>query len=191
MSIKIESIINPITINPVSGIIINSAVNSKTEIIKKRPKWTDPYFDNFQTRIESIKNKYYKNVSRGNQEGTISLLDQFNKNLTTDLGGDIIDKGMSSEIITRIKGYAGALTAVEKTQENAKGMRVKITAGAVKEFNSLYNDVISVCEACQIIFRNNKTKKDLFVFSKILAALRGGKHRGDGGDETPPAPPAK
>lgn len=39
------------------------------------------------------------------------------------------------------------------------------------------------------IFKDDEAKKNLFVFSKVLTALRGGNHGGgNGGDDTPPTP---
>ena len=130
--------------------------------------------------------KYYSKVSRGNQEATIGLLDQFNLNLTAELETDIVDHGMNPALITRIKGYRTPLSNAEVAQEGAKSGRTEITAEALSEFNSIYSDVIDLCEDCQRIFKNDKIKKDMFVFSKVLAALRGGDH----GGQTPTPPPA-
>lgn len=132
-------------------------------------------------------NKFFTKVSRGNQEATIGLLDQINLNLTADLETDIITHGSSTGLLTRIKGYRSPLNNAELSQEGKKGKRPELTAEVISEFNSVYSDVIDLCTDCQRIFKNDKAKKDLFVFSKVLAALRGGSN---GGINPPPPPPA-
>jgi len=136
--------------------------------------------------------KYYTSVTRNNQQGTIDLLAQFKLNLTADLEAEIIDKGMSPGLITRIKGYADSLDSSNLTQEAAKNHRPELTAEATKEFNWVYDEIIGVCESCQKVFKDNEAKKNLFVFSKILSTLRGGNHGGGNNDtnQTPPAPNA-
>ena len=134
--------------------------------------------------------KYYSSVTHNSQQGTLDLLAQFKKNLTAELEAEIIDKGTSPELITRIKGYADSLDNANLTQEAAKSKRPEITSEAIKELNEIYDEIIGVCEVCQKIFKDDEAKKNLFVFSKVLAALRGGNHGGNnGGDNTPPTPP--
>ncbi|MCL5030279.1 MAG: hypothetical protein M1480_14805 [Bacteroidetes bacterium] len=134
-------------------------------------------------------NKYYNSVTHNNQKGTLDLFAQFKKNLTAELEADIIDKGMSTDLITRIKGYADSLDNANLTQESAKGKRPEITDEAVTELNEIYHEIIAMCIVCQKIFKDDDAKKNLFVFSKVLASLRGGNHGGNGGDDTPPTPP--
>jgi len=134
--------------------------------------------------------KYYTSATHDNQQDMISLLGQFNKNMTPQLEAEIVDKGMSPDLITRIKGYSGTLMNADLVQETAKGKRPEITDEAVTEFNGIYDEIIGICEEGQNIFKDNEVKKNLFVFSKILAALRGSNHGGNGGGQTPPPPTA-
>ena len=152
-------------------------------------------FKKDKTRAEEILNtlgfkKFYKTASNNNQEDMISLLNQFKNNLTAELETEVVAKGTNPELLTRLKGYAGSLSAANITQETEKGNRPAVTAEAVNTFNEIYDEVIGNCKIAQNIFKNDKTKKDLFSFAKALSALRGGNHSAGGNSEDPAPPPA-
>ena len=130
-------------------------------------------------------------VERNNQSAMDNLLAQLNKNLTPELEQLIIDKGMHPDVINLLKSSKSTVADANVAQEGAKGDRPVLTAEAVSAFNDAYDDLTAVGIVCKDIFADDKAKKDLFTFEKVLKNIKGRNRGGDNSaDQTPPTPPA-
>lgn len=146
-------------------------------------------FKNNKTRRDEILTqlgftKYHAAAQKGDQEGLISLLFQFKTNLTATLKTEIVSKGTAKESLDTITGYADTLKNADVSQESYKGIRKTITATSVKEFNEIYDAVISICKISGKFFKDNAPVKDQFSYSKVSKELNQIKKAA-----TPPAAP--
>ena len=114
---------------------------------------------------------YHKISQKGDQEGLVNLLFQFKKNLNTTLNAEIVAKGTSQNTIDNIVDYAQVLKNANIDQETFKGTRKEITDEAIKAFNEIYEDVISVAKIANNFYKTDKVKQQLFSFSKVSANL--------------------
>lgn len=114
---------------------------------------------------------YHKASQTGDQEAMISLLFRFKLNMTDDVKAEITAKGTAAGLIDRIIDYAIALKDANITQENFKGTRKEITAAAIREFNDIYNEVISVCKISYHFYKDQPEMQELFSFKKVRKAL--------------------
>lgn len=87
---------------------------------------------------------FLKKAQTGYQEALISLLCQFKTNMTPNLADEISAKGTDPALITTITGYADILKNANVSQETFKGAKKTVTAAAIKEFNNIYDQVISI-----------------------------------------------
>ena len=134
--------------------------------------------------------KYYSAaVERSNQSAMDNLLAQFNKNLTPELEQLIITKGMNADVISLIKTSKTSVADANVVQEGAKGDRPVNTAEAVSAFNDAYDDLMAVSLVCKDVFAEDKLRRDLFSFDKVLKNIRGGD-RGGANDSNQTPPPA-
>lgn len=114
---------------------------------------------------------YLKEAQKGDQEALVQLLYKFKTNLTYDLKNDIVSKGTAESILTQTTTYADTLKNADITQETFKGTRKEITETAIKAFNEIYDDVISIAKIASNFYKEEPVKKDLFSFTKINKTL--------------------
>ena len=114
---------------------------------------------------------YHKLAQKGDQEGLVSLLFQFKTNLNPTLNAEIVAKGTAQTTIDNIIGYANNIKDANITQETYKGTRKEITDEAIRAFNLIYDQVISIAKISSNFYKNEKTKKELFSFAKVRATL--------------------
>lgn len=114
---------------------------------------------------------FLKKVQSADQEALIQLLYQFKTNLTPALKTEIVAKGTAKETLNTIITYADSLIAANVSQENYKGSRKTITAAAVKEFNEIHSQVMTICKIAAKFFLDNPAVKDQFSFSKVSKTL--------------------
>lgn len=129
---------------------------------------------------------YHKDAQKGDQEALINLLFQFKTNLTGTLKTEISTKGTPATLLDTIAGYADTLKNADVTQETFKGTRKTITATALKEFNEIYDQVISICKISNKFYKDQPHIQEQFSFNKVAGVLNAAKKA----PVTPPAPPA-
>lgn len=114
---------------------------------------------------------YHKNAQKGDQEALINLLFQFKTNLTPALKTEITTAGTAGALLDGIVVYADNLKNADITQETFKGARKTITAAALTEFNSIYDQVISICKIASKFYKDEPHLKEQFSFAKVSKAL--------------------
>jgi hypothetical protein len=119
--------------------------------------------------------KYHKAAQQGDQEALINLLFQFKTNLTTPLKTTIVSKGTAAASLDNIVGYANNLKNADINQEAYKGIRKAITATSIKEFNEIYDSVISICKIAGKFYKEDAPVKDQFSYNKVSKALNAAK----------------
>ena len=112
---------------------------------------------------------YHKIAQKGDQEGLVNLLFQFKTNMAASLNAEIVAKGTAQTTIDNIIGYAVTLKNANITQETYKGTRKEITDEAIKAFNEIYEQVISIAKISSNFFKTDKTKQQQFSFAKVSA----------------------
>jgi hypothetical protein len=133
-------------------------------------------FKNNKTRRDEILTRldftaHLKDAQNKDQEALIQLLLTFKQNMTAALQTEITNAGTAVALITAIIGYADVLKNSDITQETMKGSRKVITQAGVKEFDEIYNQVISVAKISAKFFKDDKAIKDKFSFAKTIKAL--------------------
>ena len=115
---------------------------------------------------------YLKQAQNGDQEGLINLLHQFKTNLTEEVKNQVTTlTGVPITLVESIAENADIFTSANVDQENFKSDRKVITAEAIKEFNEIYDEVISVAKIASNFFKDDKALKDQFSFDKISNTL--------------------
>ena len=114
---------------------------------------------------------YHKSAQKGDQEGLVNLLFQFKTNLTPTLNTEIVTKGTAQATLDNIVSYANTLKDANISQETFKGTRKEITDEAITAFNLIYEQVISIAKIASNFYKTEKTKQQLFSFSKVTANL--------------------
>lgn len=135
-------------------------------------------FKNNKPRLEEILNNlgynaYHKDARNKDQEALINLLFRFKINLTPELKNEIIDQGTAPESLEKVINHADALKNANINQETFKGMRKNITATSLKEFNEIYDQVISVSKIAARLLNDQPTLKQLFSYNKVSKTLNG------------------
>ena len=128
---------------------------------------------------------YHKQAQKGDQEALINLLFQFKTNMVAALKTEITAKGTAATLIDRITGYATTLKNADVTQETFKGTRKELTEASLKEFNEIYDAVISICKISTKFFKDKPALKDQFSFNKVAKVL----NKTNAQIKTPPPPP--
>ena len=118
---------------------------------------------------------YHKISQKGDQEALVNLLFQFKKNMTSDLNTSIVAKGTAQTTIDNTISYANILKNANIDQETFKGTRKEITDEAITAFNEVYDKVISIARISSNFFKTEKTKQQLFSYSKVSANLNNKK----------------
>jgi hypothetical protein len=126
---------------------------------------------------------YHRDAQKGDQEALINLLYQFKTNLSASLKTEITSKGTASVMLAGIVAYADVLKNADVSQETYKGTRKVITAAANKEFNEIYDQVISICKISTKFYKDRPEMKDQFTYAKVAKVLNATSHA------TPSAPP--
>jgi hypothetical protein len=125
--------------------------------------------DEILTRLDFT--SHHKEAQNKDQEALIQLLLSFKKNMTPALQTEITSAGTSTTLITAIILYADVLKNSDINQETMKGSRKVISQTAVKEFNEIYNQVISIAKISANFFKDDKAIKEKFSFAKTLKNL--------------------
>ena len=114
---------------------------------------------------------YHKMAQNRDQEALVNLLYQFKDSLTPALRALLISKGIASIIMTKITDHTATLNQANIDQETFKGNRTEMTDQAIIAFNDVYEKIISIAKISNNFFKLDKTKQQLFSFSKIVATL--------------------
>lgn len=114
---------------------------------------------------------YHKQAQKGDQEALINLLFQYKTNMVATLKTEITTKGTAATLIDRIITYANTLKNADVTQETFKGTRKELTEASLKEFNEIYDAVISICKISTKFFKDKPALKDQFSFNKVAKVL--------------------
>lgn len=126
----------------------------------------------------------YKEAQNKSQESLIKLLYQFKTNLTEELKAEITAKGTPLKLLDDIVDYADAMKQANVSQEQAKGIRKEISQEGQDELNAIYKQVIGVAKIARRFFIDNKAKKGLFSYSKILNQLSSSPLKVSNGNES-------
>ncbi len=156
-----------------------SIINPATVDLSKCNTQIKADFDENKTQLNEYLNTlgfkdFYPGASAKNQEDLIMLVNQFTQNLTPRMEADFIAKGMSPNLISRIKDYTLTLAASNVTQETAKKIRPTLTDASIVSLNEIYTKGIKICKVVRGLYRGDKTKQDLFSFSKTVKAITSG-----------------
>ncbi len=116
---------------------------------------------------------YLKIARAGDQEALVNLLYQFKTNLSATLSAEIVAKGTAIATINQIIGYADTLKTANINQETFKGTRKEITDEAINAFNEVYDKAISIARISSNFFKTEKTKQQLFSYTKVITNLNG------------------
>jgi hypothetical protein len=114
---------------------------------------------------------HHKPAQNKDQEALIELLLKFKKNMTPKLKKEITDKGTSETIINTIISYANTLNKENITQETLKGARKNVTQGVLKEFNEIYNEIITIAKLSAKFYKDNPAVKQKFSYSRTIKTL--------------------
>ena len=115
---------------------------------------------------------YHKPSQRGSQEALVQLLFQFKANISPSLVNEITGAGTAPALITNIIAQADLLKNSDITQETLKGSRKDITQTAVKEFNAIYDEIITIAKISANFFKEDKALKEQFSYSKAIKVLK-------------------
>ena len=114
---------------------------------------------------------YFAAKQKRDQEALIQLLYKFEKNLTSTLKLDIINVGISPNLLDNIVGYAQTLRNANVTQETAKDLRKDISEDKVAELKDIYSTIIGVARIASTFFENQPLERAKFSYSANLKQL--------------------
>jgi hypothetical protein len=135
-------------------------------------------------------NEYWSKASNSNQSMLIGLLLAFRNNLDQALLAELEQHEVNSARLDKLLSYADTLNQANITQESLKGSTKLDTEKAVLALNDIYDRAMDICAIGRQLFKNDKLKKELFVFGKLVKK-QGTAGSGTSGDtETPPKEPA-
>ncbi len=103
-----------------------------------------------------------------NQSALITLLFAFRNNLNAELRAELEQNGVNALRLTSILSYTDALNQANITQEGLKGSSKLETEKAVIALNNIYDQAMDICLVGQQLFKKDKLKKELFVFTKLV-----------------------
>lgn len=131
--------------------------------------------DKPQTRDEFLKNlgfaKYLKDVQTGSQEALIQLLNAFRINMNDSIRKQITEKGLNNALIDNIIGYTSSFENANVIQESFKSSSKEVTQEVRNSFNSIYDEIISICKIATAYYRYEPLKAEQFTFQKVLKNL--------------------
>ncbi|MDL2224209.1 hypothetical protein LJB92_02730 [Bacteroidales bacterium OttesenSCG-928-M06] len=152
--------------------IQTTALNDLAELkiqIEEDFKGDKPYRDEILKTLGYA--DYHKQAQARDQEALIQLLYRFRTNLTKELFDEIVAKGTDEATLIQIRTYADQMAEANITQETLKGSRKTITEEALTEFNTIYEEVISIAKIARNFYKGNPAKQDEFSYNKILKKL--------------------
>ena len=112
--------------------------------------------------------QYWAKASNSNQTELIGLLLKFDNNLTDSSRAEMVANKVSDSRITSILAFAESLHKANITQETLKGTSKIDTEEAVSVFNEIYDQAMDICVVGQRLFKNDKVRKDMFVFAQLV-----------------------
>ncbi|MFA5327374.1 MAG: hypothetical protein WC384_06255 [Prolixibacteraceae bacterium] len=112
--------------------------------------------------------EYWSKASNSNQSMLIGLLLAFRNNLDQALRNELEQNEVNPVRINNLLSYADTLNKANITQESLKGSTKLDTEKAVSALNNIYDQAMDICAIGQQLFKNDKLKKELFVFSKLV-----------------------
>lgn len=113
---------------------------------------------------------FYKKVTSRNQLATIGLLTATKRNLAT-YRDEILATGTPPDLLDRLAEYGAVVSQANTVQENLKTTTKGITAEAAAQLDTLFNKVMGICKIAADYYSNNRVKKELFTFSKVIGNL--------------------
>ena len=156
-------------------IVLEIQANAMKDLAELKTQIDADFKSNPSQRTEILTtlgfNTYYTAVKNKDQEALVNLLFQFKTNLNPTLNAEIVAKGIAQITIDNIIGYANTLKDANITQETYKGTRKEITDEAIRAFNLIYEQVISIAKISSNFYKNEKPKQELFSFAKVRATL--------------------
>lgn len=129
--------------------------------------------------------KFWVKANRKVQNELIGLVYAFVNNLSPELRTEIESKNVNKGRIDKVVGYHQTFAAANVTQETLKGSSKLDTEASVKALNEIYDTATDICQIGQKLFKADKTRRDLFVFSKIIDQ-QGGTNGPASNDNPPP-----
>ncbi|MEC4048392.1 hypothetical protein OX284_003040 [Flavobacterium sp. SUN046] len=118
---------------------------------------------------------FLKDVQKKDQEALINLLFQFKTYLNPNLRAEIVAKGTSDSLLTKVVNYADTIKNADIFQESNKGIKKTITAEAITDFNSVYSKIISVSKIAHKLFKGSPAIQQQFSFYKIARTINANK----------------
>lgn len=112
--------------------------------------------------------EYWGKASNSNQSMLIGLLLAFRNNLDQPLRAELEQNGINPARLDNLLSYADTLNRANITQESLKGSTKLDTEKAVLALNDIYDRAMDICAIGQQLFKNDKLKKELFVFGKLV-----------------------
>jgi hypothetical protein len=83
----------------------------------------------------------------------------------------ITQKGTSPVLIDGIVAYATQLQQANLSQESLKSSTQEVSQEAVDTFNGIYSEVIGIGKIASKFYQNDRLKKDLFTFTKVVKKM--------------------
>jgi hypothetical protein len=112
----------------------------------------------------------WKAAVKPTQEAVISLLLSFRNNMDADMRTGMEEKGVSPARIDKILTAGDELNHLNVTQESLKGTTRLEVAQVNARLNAIYDQAMDIGVLGQKLFRKDRLKKDLFVFTKLIKA---------------------
>lgn len=112
-----------------------------------------------------------KPLQRTGQEAFIQVLFAFGSSMTESLRRELAAKGMSLALADQIVAHAETLRQANLSQETFKESTRSVTGEAVRTFNDIYDDIMSICRIASSYYRYEPLKKALFSFSKVTGNM--------------------
>ena len=113
----------------------------------------------------------YKDLQSKSQQTLVELLYKFKLGLTPALKTELTEKGIDGTTLDEIVGYADQVSAANASQEGHKATGKEVTANAITELNSIYEEVIGIAQIASAFYRNDKVKQAYFSYSKALKSM--------------------
>ena len=129
--------------------------------------------------------EYWSKASNSNQSMLIGLLLAFRNNLNRPLRIELEQNEVNTARLDNVLSYADTLNKANITQEGLKGSTKLDTEKAVSALNDIYDRAMDICVIGQQLFKNDRIKKELFVFSKLVKKQGTTGGGTSGGTETP------
>ncbi len=127
--------------------------------------------------------EYWGKASNNNQSMLIGLLLAFRNNLNKPLRDELEQNEVNPARLDNLLSYADTLNRANITQESLKGSTKLDTEKAVMALNDIYDRAMDICAIGQQLFKTDKLKNELFVFSKLVKK-QGTSGNGTSGNET-------